>query len=50
MEIPFYQIDAFASKVFSGNPAGVCLLDEWLPDELLQSIAPSPLCHLHTFA
>ncbi len=39
MEISFYQIDAFASKVFSGNPAGVCLLDEWLPDEILQSIA-----------
>ena len=39
MEIPFYQIDAFTSQVFSGNPAGVCLLDEWLPDATLQSIA-----------
>lgn len=39
MRIPFYQIDAFAAKVFSGNPAGVCLLEEWLPDKNLQSIA-----------
>ena len=39
MEIPFYQIDAFASEIFAGNPAGVCLLDEWLPDDVLQSIA-----------
>ena len=38
-QIPFYQIDAFASKVFAGNPAGVCLLDEWLPDDVLQAIA-----------
>jgi PhzF family phenazine biosynthesis protein len=39
MEIPFYQIDAFASKVFSGNPAAVCPLDAWLDDAILQSIA-----------
>jgi PhzF family phenazine biosynthesis protein len=39
MKIPFYQIDAFSGKVFSGNPAGVCLLDQWLPNDLLQSIA-----------
>ncbi|MHC4591123.1 MAG: PhzF family phenazine biosynthesis protein [Planctomycetota bacterium] len=39
MSIPFYQIDAFAGALFSGNPAGVCLLDEWLPDGTLQSIA-----------
>lgn len=39
MEIAFYQIDAFASRVFAGNPAGVCLLDEWLPDDAMQSIA-----------
>ena len=30
MKIPFYQIDAFTSSLFSGNPAGVCLLDDWL--------------------
>lgn len=39
MKIPLYQVDAFASNVFSGNPAAVCLLREWLEDELLQSIA-----------
>lgn len=39
MEISFYQIDAFAGEVFSGNPAGVCLLDRWLKDDVLQSIA-----------
>ena len=39
MEIPYYQIDAFTSRVFSGNPAGVCFLDGWLDDRTLQSIA-----------
>ncbi|MBC8394299.1 MAG: PhzF family phenazine biosynthesis protein, partial [Deltaproteobacteria bacterium] len=39
MKIPYYQIDAFTSSVFSGNPAGVCLLDEWPEDAILQSIA-----------
>ena len=39
MEIPVYQIDSFASKLFEGNPAAVCPLDEWLPDEIMQSIA-----------
>lgn len=39
MKIPFYQIDAFTSQAFAGNPAGVCLLDDWLSDDILQSIA-----------
>jgi PhzF family phenazine biosynthesis protein len=39
MNIPFYQIDAFTDRVFSGNPAGVCFLEQWLADPLLQSIA-----------
>lgn len=39
MKLTFYQIDAFASKPFEGNPAAICPLDEWLPDELMQSIA-----------
>jgi PhzF family phenazine biosynthesis protein len=39
MELPIYQIDAFASSVFRGNPAAICPLQEWLPDETLQSIA-----------
>ncbi|MFZ3047282.1 MAG: PhzF family phenazine biosynthesis protein [Desulfatirhabdiaceae bacterium] len=39
MKIPIYQVDAFASEVFSGNPAAVCVLDAWIDDNLLQSIA-----------
>ncbi|MEW6536908.1 MAG: PhzF family phenazine biosynthesis protein [Candidatus Auribacterota bacterium] len=39
MKIPYYHIDAFTGKTFSGNPAGVCLLDDWLPDGVLQGIA-----------
>jgi PhzF family phenazine biosynthesis protein len=39
MEISLYQIDAFTSELFKGNPAAVCPLDEWLPDEIMQSIA-----------
>lgn len=33
-----YQIDAFTDKIFAGNPAAVCPLDEWLPDELMQKL------------
>lgn len=39
MQIDIYQIDAFASRPFEGNPAAVCPLGAWLPDELMQSIA-----------
>lgn len=39
MKIPVYQIDAFTNRVFSGNPAAVCPLDAWLPDETMQAIA-----------
>ncbi|MDY6856382.1 MAG: PhzF family phenazine biosynthesis protein [Thermodesulfobacteriota bacterium] len=39
MEISLYQIDAFASELFEGNPAAVCPLNEWLPDQIMQSIA-----------
>ena len=39
MELTLYQIDAFANKVFEGNPAAICPLKKWLPDETLQSIA-----------
>jgi PhzF family phenazine biosynthesis protein len=39
MQIPLYQIDAFANRPFEGNPAAICPLKSWLPDELLQSIA-----------
>jgi predicted PhzF superfamily epimerase YddE/YHI9 len=39
MKISYYHIDAFTSQPFHGNPAGVCPLVEWLPDETLQKIA-----------
>lgn len=39
MNLPIYQVDAFSSKLFAGNPAAICPLDEWLPDATLQSIA-----------
>ena len=39
MELPIYQIDAFAGAVFRGNPAAVCPLASWLANETLQAIA-----------
>ena len=36
-ELPIYQVDAFASEVFAGNPAAVCPLEAWLPDEVMQA-------------
>lgn len=39
MTLPIYQVDAFASKLFSGNPAAVVPLDNWLDDETMQKIA-----------
>ncbi len=39
MKIPLYQVDAFTSSVFGGNPAAVCPLEEWLDDATLQGIA-----------
>jgi PhzF family phenazine biosynthesis protein len=36
---PIYQIDAFADRPFTGNPAAVMPLQQWLPDELMQAIA-----------
>ena len=38
-EIPLYQIDAFTSRPFAGNPAAVCPLQTWPDDALLQAIA-----------
>ena len=39
MIIPIYQADAFTEKLFGGNPAAVCPLEEWLPDTTMQNIA-----------
>ena len=33
-----YVVDAFTDKVFAGNPAAVCVMDAWLPDEHLMKI------------
>ncbi len=38
-ELPFVQVDAFADRPFTGNPAAVMPLDAWLADEVLQAIA-----------
>jgi len=39
MKIKQYQVDAFATRVFEGNPAAVCPLEKWLDDCLLQAIS-----------
>lgn len=39
MKIPFFQVDAFSSNVFGGNPAAVCILEAWLDNEIMQKIA-----------
>ena len=40
MEIPYFEVAAFARQPFTGNPAGVCLLEnDWLPDDVMQNIA-----------
>jgi PhzF family phenazine biosynthesis protein len=39
MQLPLYHVDAFTDQVFHGNPAAVCPLESWLPDELMQRIA-----------
>lgn len=39
MKLPLYWVDAFTDKVFTGNPAAVVPLAQWLPDALMQQIA-----------
>jgi len=39
MRIKQFQVDAFARRIFEGNPAAVCQLASWLDDALLQAIA-----------
>jgi PhzF family phenazine biosynthesis protein len=39
MKQKIYQVDAFTDKLFQGNPAAVCPLDNWLSDDLMQKIA-----------
>ncbi len=39
MRIPIFQVDAFSSKKFGGNPAAVMPMENFLPDDVLQAIA-----------
>ena len=39
MKLKIFQVDAFSSKPFAGNPAAVCILDKWLDGDLMQKIA-----------
>lgn len=37
--VPIFQVDAFTSRRFAGNPAAVVLLPDYLPDDVLQAVA-----------
>jgi PhzF family phenazine biosynthesis protein len=39
MNYPIYQVDAFTDKIFGGNPAAVCPLEEWFADDVMQQLA-----------
>jgi len=39
MKIPYFHIDAFTTKAGHGNPAGVCILENWIDDKIMQTIA-----------
>lgn len=39
MQVPIYQVDAFTNRLFGGNPAAVCPLDDWIADETMQAVA-----------
>lgn len=39
MKLTMYQVDAFADRVFTGNPAAICPLDAWLDEATMQAIA-----------
>ena len=39
MKLTMYQVDAFSDEIFKGNPAAVCILEDWLDESLMQHIA-----------
>jgi PhzF family phenazine biosynthesis protein len=39
LDLPIYQIDAFADRLFAGNPAAVVPLERWLPEATMQAVA-----------
>lgn len=49
MKQKLYQIDAFTDKVFSGNPAAVCPLEQWLSDDLPPTGLTSSLREAETY-
>ena len=44
-----YVVDAFADKVFEGNPAAVCVMDQWLADEVMQKSPSKTICRKRRF-
>ncbi|WP_026474199.1 PhzF family phenazine biosynthesis protein [Alkaliflexus imshenetskii] len=38
-KLKLYQVDAFTDRLFAGNPAAVCILDEWLDEAMMQNIS-----------
>lgn len=38
-KIKIFQADAFTDKIFHGNPAAICILEEWIAAEIMQNIA-----------
>lgn len=39
MQAPYWQVDAFTDRLFAGNPAGVCLLEGWIPEATMGAVA-----------
>jgi PhzF family phenazine biosynthesis protein len=39
MTIPIYQVDAFTRQIYTGNPAAICPLPAWIPEDQMQQIA-----------
>ena len=39
MRLKIFFVDAFADQIFQGNPAAVCVLEDWLPDAIMQAVA-----------
>jgi PhzF family phenazine biosynthesis protein len=39
MKVPIFQVDAFTDRIFGGNPAAVCPLEEWLDEKTMQRLA-----------
>jgi PhzF family phenazine biosynthesis protein len=49
MKIRLFQVDSFANEIFKGNPAGVCVLDEDISDDMKQNIASEMNCSETSF-